>query len=91
MVVSLCAPDFGAEFERVGARTFGLKDRFYTSLPPDPTTLSVTVNGAPCLSGWAWNAAVNAVVFDPDAACFPQFDDRVEIAYDVYCAASDVP
>ena len=75
--------------EKVAIRTFGLKDRFYPSLAPDPETLNVTVNGLPCFGGWTWNPASGAVVFDEDAACFPQFDDVIEIEYDVYCAVRD--
>lgn len=87
-VISICAPDFGAEFEKVAVRTFGLKDRFYPSLSPDPETISVKVNGFPCWA-WSWNAAVGAVVFDEGGSCFPSFDDVIEIEYDVYCAVRD--
>lgn len=87
-VVSICAPDFGAEFEKVAVRTFGLKDRFYPTLAPDPSTLSVTVAGEPC-EDWSWNAAAGAVVFPEDSACFPEFDEDVAVEYDVYCAAPD--
>jgi hypothetical protein len=88
-IISICAPDFSAEFERVARRTFGLKDRFYLTLPPEPESIAVKVRGAVCTTGWNFNIATGAVVFDEDASCFPQFDDEVEIAYDVYCAARD--
>lgn len=88
-VVSICASDFGAELERVARRTFGLKDRFYPTLPPDPSTLSVKVRGVACTEGWTFNAATGAVVFDTNAACYPQFEDEIEIEYDVLCAVPD--
>ena len=88
-VVSICAPDFGAELERVAQRTFGLKDRFYPTLPPDPQTLAVRVEGQSCTTGWSYNAATGAVVFEVDGPCYPQFDDEIEIEYDVLCAVPD--
>ena len=74
-------------FEDVGMQTFGLKDRFYPTLPPDPATLAVRVEGAPCSSGWTWNAATNSVVFAEGASCYPQHNQSVELEYDVFCAA----
>ena len=90
-IVSICAPDFSAELAEVTARTFGLKDRFYPSLAPDPDTLQVRVDGVVCQRNteWTWNPAARAVVFNPSAACFPQFDDVIEVEYDVFCAAQD--
>lgn len=87
-VVSICAPDFGAEFEKVAVRTFGLKDRFYPRYAPTPGTISVKVNGQVC-TDWLWNEAAQAVIFAEASSCFPQFDDTVDIEYDVYCAAPD--
>jgi hypothetical protein len=84
-VADLCADNFAAEFEDVAARSFGLKDRFYPTLTPDPDTLTVRVNGTPCESGWAWNAAARAVVFEEGAACFPPFDAEIEVTYDILC------
>ena len=88
-VISICAPDFGLEFEQVARRTFGLKDRFYPTLPPDPTTMTVRVRGETCTSGWTYNYATGAVVVDEDGPCYPQFDEEIEIEYDVLCAVPD--
>ena len=82
----ICASDFAAEFLAVGQRTFGLTDRFYPTLPPDPATLEVRVNGTTCTTGWTWNPAIGAVVFAADGGCLPQFNDAIELEYDVYCA-----
>jgi len=86
-VSNLCSPDFASEFEDVGQRTFGLKDRFYPTLPPDPATIQVRVEGQACTSGWAWNASSRAVIFEEGSPCYPQFDETVEIEYDVFCAS----
>ncbi len=84
-VADLCADNFAAEFNDVAARSFGLKDRFYPSLQPDPSTLVVHVNGVQCTEGWSWNAAARAVVFEEGAACFPPFDAEIELTYDILC------
>lgn len=88
-VGDLCSSDFAEQFEDVGERTFGLKDRFYPTLPPDPATLEVRVAGQACTTGWSWNASSRAVIFDEGSACYPQFDETVEIEYDVFCASPD--
>jgi hypothetical protein len=38
-VGSLCTSDFGGEIEDIADKTFGLKDQFYPTLPPDPSTI----------------------------------------------------
>ncbi|MFO0750017.1 MAG: choice-of-anchor D domain-containing protein [Myxococcota bacterium] len=88
-ISDLCSPDFASEFEEVGQRTFGLKDRFYPTMPPDPATIQVRVKGVPCATGWSWNAASRAVIFEEGSSCYPQFDDDVDIEYDVICASPD--
>ncbi|MEZ4266960.1 MAG: choice-of-anchor D domain-containing protein [Myxococcota bacterium] len=84
-VASICATDFAAEFDAIGDKTFGLKDQFLPSLPVEPSTLQVRVNGQACTTGWAWNPNTQAVVFDRDGPCFPPFDATVDIEYDVRC------
>ena len=84
-VGSLCTNDFSAEFSAVAQKTFGLKDQFYPTLPPDLSTLEVRVDGVPCTEGWFWNNETKAVVFEPDGACFPDYGEEVAIEYDVYC------
>ena len=84
-VGSLCTSNFSAEFADIAQKTFGLKDQFYPSLPPDPSTLQVRVGGVECTTGWYWNAETQAVVFDSEGSCFPDYGDEVEIEYDVYC------
>lgn len=43
----LCAPDFDAVFDQLGATAAGLRRNFRLASPPDPSTLLVTVR-APC-------------------------------------------
>jgi hypothetical protein len=87
-VGSLCTSNFTAEFDAIAEKTFGLKDQFYPSLPPDPATIVIRVDGAPCTTGWEWNSETKAIVFDIDGACFPNYGEQVEIEYDVYCNQS---
>ncbi|MGM0575730.1 MAG: choice-of-anchor D domain-containing protein [Myxococcota bacterium] len=86
-IASICATDFGAEFEAVGQKTFGLKDQFHPSLPVDQQTLEVRVNGEPCAEGdgWVWSDDTNAVIFLEDGACYPPFESDIEVEYDVLC------
>lgn len=88
VVANICADSFAGEFEAIAESTFGLRDRFYPTLPPDPDTIEVRVDGVTCASGWSWNNATNAVVFEQGSPCFPGFNDQVELEYDVYCAAT---
>jgi len=87
-VVSICEPDFGSAFGQVAQHTFGLKDRFYPSLSPVVSSIQVRVDGQACRD-WTFNQANGAVVFAEASSCFPQFDDVIEIEYDVYCAVPD--
>ena len=84
-LTSICASDFSAEFQKIGAKTFGLKERFYPSLPIDPATLEVRVNGEVCEAGWEFNQATLSVVFDENGPCFPDYGETVELEYDVPC------
>jgi len=86
-VADLCADDFASEFLEIGRQTFGIKDRFYPTHVPVPESIVVTVNGQACNAGWYWNAAAKAVIFDREAACFPEFNDTVSITYDLLCPA----
>jgi len=86
VVADLCADSFSEAFADVGLRTFGLPDRFYPTLPPDPATIEVRVQGAPCHE-WSWNNATHSVIFDQGASCMPGHQEEVEIEYDVFCAA----
>ena len=82
---SICATDFTEEFATISNQTFGLADRFYPSLPPDPDTLVVRVNGMECASGWFWNDVTQAVVFDENGGCMPDYGESIELEYDVVC------
>ncbi|TNF31965.1 MAG: choice-of-anchor D domain-containing protein [Deltaproteobacteria bacterium] len=84
-ISNICGNDFSKEFLDIGQRTFGLKDRFYTSMPVAPGTLVVKVAGEVCSDGWGYNEATGAVVFEEGSSCFPEFNEQVELEYDVFC------
>jgi hypothetical protein len=84
-LTSICASDFSTEFKEIGEKTFGLKERFYPSLPIDPTTLVVRVDGKVCDSGWEFNIPTQSVVFDEEGSCFPDYGETIELEYDVPC------
>lgn len=86
-VADLCADDFAAEFLEVGRRTFGIKDRFYPTHTPVASTIRVAVNGTACNDGWSWNAAARAVIFEETSTCFPEYNETVDISYDLLCPA----
>ena len=82
---SICADDFSSEYEAISQSTFGLKDQFYPSLPPDEATLQVRVDGVECDGGWTWNETTQAVVFDKAGSCWPDHGAIIELEYDVRC------
>lgn len=88
-IVSICAPDFVDQLDRVADRTFGLKERFYPSMPPDPSTLEVRVEGELCERGrdWQWHDATQAVVFQEGALCEAGHGEEISVAYEIACVA----
>lgn len=84
-VASICDPDFAAALGDLSGGIFGAQYKYHLSRFPVATTLKVTVNGAPCSSGWSFDAASVAVVFKPTSPCMPQPGDVVTIDYDAMC------
>ena len=73
---SLCAPDFDAVFDQLGATAAGLKHNFRLATAPDPSTLLVTVH-APCDVKRAALAACAQIAdqcgdADPALVCSPR-------------------
>lgn len=63
---SICTCDFSPALEDIGYASVGFRSTFVLSaVPTDPTRISVMVNGAPSLL-WDYDAAQNAVVFQPN-------------------------
>ncbi len=82
---SICDPTFATVMNEIGAQAFGLKVQFYLSRLADPATVAVKVKGQACTSGWKYDSASNAVVFDQAGACMPQPGDDIVIDYDTLC------
>jgi hypothetical protein len=63
---SICTCDFSPALEAIGYASVGFRSTFVLSaVPTDPSRITVTVNGAPSLL-WDYDAAENAVVFQPN-------------------------
>ena len=84
-VASICDPDFSEALGDLSGGIFGAQYKYHLSRFPEPTTLKVTVNGAPCSSGWSFDAQSVAVVFSPSSPCMPEPGDVVAISYDAMC------
>ena len=71
----------------IAAASFGLRRRFYPSLPVDPETLVVRIEGVECAedTGWSWNESIGAVVLEEGGLCWPDQGEVVELEYDVAC------
>ena len=83
-VENICTGDWGTALARISSAVFGPTTRFPLSVhPSDPTQLTVTVNGQTVTTGWHYDAASNAVVFDASAA--PAAGSTVTVTYPVGC------
>ena len=87
---SIC--DFGNEagsnptlLEQIGADAFKPTQVFPLSQEPVQGTVTVLVDGQPCTSGWTYDDAQEALVFDPTGGCFPGPNANVEITYELIC------
>ncbi len=80
-LLSACAPDYAPLLTQIAESSLGPQSHFPLSATPDPATLVVTMNGTRQTSGWHWDAASNAVVFDAQ----PPAGARIEVAYRRVC------
>jgi len=76
---SYCATDWSAHGEALGALDPGRRTRWVLAQPAVGHTVEVEVAGTPALTGWHYDEADNAVVFDD----VPEAGDRVELSYAV--------
>ena len=60
-------------------------DTFVLSQPAIPASVTPLIDGNPVALGWAWNSALNAVVFEPSAVPEDGSLIRVEYAVDQPC------
>jgi len=86
---SICSPSFASGLASIGDIAFGLRTQFFLSRLPDPSTITVTVAGAGCVSAsgasWFYDAPGNSVVFKESGGCMPQAGQQVQIHYETLC------
>ncbi|MGZ3458604.1 MAG: choice-of-anchor D domain-containing protein, partial [Archangium sp.] len=84
VVENICTPDWATSLQRISESAFGLNRAFPLSqTPSDASHIVVKVDGVEVTSGWTYDPATNAVVFDSNAAPAP--GAGVEITYPVGC------
>ncbi len=80
--LSICEGDWTTYFDAVATLSAtGQTDRFGLSTPPDPTTIVVMVDGVIQESGWTYDEAGQAVVFDADAV--PDPGAHIQVDYEL--------
>ncbi len=84
-VVSICTTDWAKALKDIGTVAFGLKVQFFLSRPPVVETITVTVAGKQCLTGWKYEEVSNTVIFDDKGSCMPQEGQTIDIHYKVFC------
>ncbi len=81
---SICTPNWAASLKNLSDNAFGARRSFALSqLPADPAQITVTVDGEPVTSGWTYEAAPNAVIFEVGKA--PEAGALVEVSYPLGC------
>jgi len=76
---SICEGDWTTPLENIAATTEHYADTFPLSATPDETTIQVFVNGTQVMTGWSYDATLQAVIFDWTDV--PDNGDAVEIQY----------
>ncbi|MFH1465325.1 MAG: choice-of-anchor D domain-containing protein [Pseudomonadota bacterium] len=66
--LSICDADWGAAAVALGEASAAGLYSFPLSAEPDPSTLEVTLDGAPLSSGWSWDLTTNVVTLELDIA-----------------------
>ncbi|PKM07368.1 MAG: hypothetical protein CVV17_01805, partial [Gammaproteobacteria bacterium HGW-Gammaproteobacteria-7] len=88
-VGSICDSSFASSLNGIGNIAFGLRRQFFLTRLADPTTLTVTVNGASCMGGggsnWTYDAPSNSVIFNESGGCMPQVGQHLTIHYETLC------
>ena len=80
LFLSICATDWGSHLQEIAQASAGqLNDSFELTQLPVPETIEVQVDGIRTTTGWQYDAATNAVVFDRDH--IPAGGSTVEVEY----------
>jgi hypothetical protein len=82
--VSICTDDWAGELLRLGGEMYQLIDTFPLSAVPVVKTLKVTSAGV-SVSGWTYDAHLNALVFDADEVPAPGTVIDVDYTVDPGC------
>jgi hypothetical protein len=83
VIASICQANFETTLVQIADAINTLRRVFPLSLKPDPSTISVTVNGQPIpqsvVNGWQYDAATNSITFDGNYV--PPPSSQIQILY----------
>jgi hypothetical protein len=86
--LSICEADWSTYFDAIAVlSSTGQTDRFGLSSPPDPATLQVSVDNTVLATGWSYDEAGQAVVFD--SASVPAPGAYILVEYDLLADCAD--
>ncbi len=82
ILASICDSDWSASLTNLGWLSISLADTFPLSEQPViASTITVQVNGVEVTNGWYYDAALQAVVFEPDYV--PDDGDTIDVDYGI--------
>lgn len=82
---SICDGSFAEALADFGEGAFGPKTVFPLTGTPEPSSVVVELDGAPCSEGWEVDATTRRLVFDADGPCVPSEGSEVRVSYDLIC------
>lgn len=86
--LSICEQDWSTYFDAIATlSSTGQTDRFGLSTPPDPSTIVVYVDNVALTSGWTYDEAGQAIVFD--AATLPEPGAHIVVDYAIPTDCAD--
>ncbi len=68
---SICQADYADVLTHIGNSPYTPRTAFPLSGNPTSNSVSITVDGTPCVTGWTLDAITRVVNFDLDGSCFP--------------------
>jgi hypothetical protein len=80
-VLSACAANYAPLLRQIAEQSLGPQRSFPLSAPADPGSIEVHLDGTALSSGWNYDAATNAIVFDTE----PAAGAHVEVFYRRTC------
>lgn len=80
--LSICESDWSGYFKAIATlSSTGATDRFALSSSPDPASITVRVEGELVTTGWTYDEAGNAIVFDADQ--LPESGAQILVDYTI--------